>query len=474
MLSRSSILYVCCLVGVLAPASAAGQTLVRTPTGVRRDAPHARLSQASTQPAQTAIHASTAPRQAPAARRTLVQAPEEASRPSGVWPVWYAEEEVVEAPQTFPEGVAPTEMPGEVPTHGFLDEGSEYEPIDESMVYDGPAPTASSGEWVKNGYWYSHQIATYLSRSTNSKNSIILARDLQGSLFPHDDAFLQVPLGLGFEPGLRSTIGRYIGRDYRNRDHAIEFTFLGLTHWGAAGGLTSLTGSGLFTPIDTSFSVPAFNNSATQSFGETSDFNSYELNYRIERRLARDRLVYTRDSTWIREAAPALLPAVSAGIRVANINETLSWFAEANNPLEKGSYFVQTRNTLVGPQVGLDVFFERTDWRVGIKTKAAAVVNWDAQSSQVTIVDANGDPLVPNRRESTKAHDAAFIGELSFVGVYHLRPRFAWRFSYDLMWVTNLALAQNQLTFNPALPPEISDANSLFYQGLSFGFELTR
>jgi hypothetical protein len=92
----------------------------------------------------------------------------------------------------------------------------------------------------------------------------------------------------------------------------------------------------------------------------------------------------------------------------------------------------------------------------------------------VSIVDANGDPLVPDRRESTKDHDAAFLGELNFVGVYHLRPNLAWRFSYDLMWVTNLALAQNQLTFNPALPPEISDSHALFYQGLSFGFEFFR
>ena len=365
-------------------------------------------------------------------------------------------------------------MPGEGPTGGFLDEEYDYESAGEAMAFDGPAPTASSGEWVKSGCWYSEQSVTYLSRNANTKNSIVLARDLQFPLLLHEDPFLQIPIGLGFQPGLRSTLGRYIGRDYRNRDHAIEFTFLGLTHWGAAGGLTSLTGNGLFTPIDPTFSVPAYTNSATQSFDTTSDFNSYELNYRIERRLARDRLVYTRDSTWIRQAAPALLPAVSAGIRVANVNETLSWFAQANNPLEKGSYRVQTRNTLVGPQAGFDVFFERTDWRVGIKTKAAMVVNWDAQSSQVSIVDANGNPLVPNRNESTKAHDAAFIGELNFVGAYHIRPRFALRFSYDLMWVTNLALAQNQLTFDPALPAEISDGHSLFYQGLSFGCELVR
>ena len=49
-----------------------------------------------------------------------------------------------------------------------------------------------------------------------------------------------------------------------------------------------------------------------------------------------------------------------AGIRGLGINETLSWFAQDNTPFTKGLYVVWTHNMLVGPQVGPDVFYERT------------------------------------------------------------------------------------------------------------------
>lgn len=364
-------------------------------------------------------------------------------------------------------------MPDPEASYGVLDE-TYGPPLEEPMDPEGPAPATSSGEWVKTGLWYTDQNVTYMDRSTNVRNSIILARDVFATPLPHDNFFLQIPLGLGFQPGMRSTIGRFIGRDVRNRDHSVEFTFLGLTHWGASGGLTSLTGNGLYSPIDPSVAVPAFNGSAFQTFNETSDFNSFEVNYRINRRLDRDKLIYTRDSTWVRSAQPNLLPSVYAGIRGIGINETLNWFAQSDTPFTKGYYQVWTHNVLVGPQVGLDVFYERTDWRIGVRMKGASLVNWATQDTRVRIVDRNGDPAVPNRDEGAKEHDAAFAGELSFVGAYHIRQNFALRFSYDMMWVTNLALAQNQLTFVQLNPPEISAGHALFYQGLTFGFELAR
>ncbi|MEX2114383.1 MAG: hypothetical protein WD845_14410 [Pirellulales bacterium] len=351
----------------------------------------------------------------------------------------------------------------------------EYLPMDESGEYfDAPAPAVSSGEWLRNGCWYTQQSAVYFSRSVGPKNSQILATEFDATFFEHDSPFLQIPIDMGWEPGLRSTLGRHIGRDVRNRDHSIEFTFLGLTHWHFGGGLASLEGNNIFTNLDPTFELPTFNRSTSQSFDQNSDFNSFELNYRIDNRLARDQMVYTRDSMWVRRATPGLLCSVYAGVRGVGINEQLRWLAESDVPVSTGSYFVVTHNTMVGPQAGLDAFYERADWRVGIRTKGAAMVNWASQSSTVRILNADGDPLEPNRDEYAKVHEASFVGELGFVGEYHLRPYFALRCSYDLMWATNLALAQNQLTFNPGLPAEIANSNSLFFQGLSLGFEIVR
>jgi hypothetical protein len=365
-----------------------------------------------------------------------------------------------------------------VPPAGLFDqEYDQYEQIHEPLDLDAPAPATSSGEWVRNGCWYFQQSVEYMSRSTGVRNSIQLCTDFSfiGLVLPHDRAFLQIPVGMGFDPGLRSTFGRYLGRDARNRDHALEFTYLGLTHWGAAGGLTSLQPDALFSNIDPSFHVAAFNGSNKQTFAQTSDFNSYELNYRIDRRLSRDRMVYTRDSTWVRECTPTTLPSLFAGIRAVSINERLAWFAQSGGLVPaNGAYHVATHNDLVGVQAGMDWFYERSDWRVGIRTKGGSLVNWTTQSSQVQILDSNGTPLQPNRDEHAREHIAAFVGELNFIGQYQIRPKFGLRFSYDLMWVTNLTLAQNQLTFNPNTTPEISASNSLFFQGLSVGCELLR
>jgi hypothetical protein len=92
----------------------------------------------------------------------------------------------------------------------------------------------------------------------------------------------------------------------------------------------------------------------------------------------------------------------------------------------------------------------------------------------VRILDANGTPLSPNRDEFDEDHTLAFVGGLNFIGQYRFRPSFGLRVSYDLLWVTDLALAQNQLTFFPSNPSEISDSHALFFQGVSFGLEWFR
>ena len=360
-----------------------------------------------------------------------------------------------------------------MPEGGLLEDDA-YPMLEEPMDPEGPAPAVSSGEWLRSGLWYTQQSAVYMNRSTNVKNSIILSHDFSSSQIPHYLNFLQIPLDYGYQPGLRSTIGRFIGRDDKNRDHALEFTFLGLTHWQTAAGITAATPGGIFVDIllDPNFQAQVFNQADLQTFFASSNFNTYELNYRIERRLPRDQVVYTRDSTWVRQADPSPLPSVMAGIRVAFDNETLKWFSQTS--IGSATYNVSTHNNMVGPQVGADWFYERTDWRVGIRAKAAALVNWASQGTRVYTVDTAGATLVTPRIEDANNHLLACLGELNFIGVYHLRPRFALRASYDLLFLTNQALAQNQVTFMPSVPPVLSSGHSLLYQGVSFGFEIVR
>ncbi len=375
-----------------------------------------------------------------------------------------------------PSTSAGTETQPPMHTEGAVADGMVYNEqpgfAEEAMAWDAPPPAVSSGEWLKNGLWYTQQSAVYMERSSNVKNSIRLSEDISSSQIPHYRNRLELPLGLGYEPGLRSTLGRFVGRDDRNRDHSVEFTFLGLTHWHANEQMTAFTPGGIFTDllIDPSFTIPVFNAADFQSFYETSSFNSYEINYRIERRLPRDRVLYTRDSTWVRQAESTPLPSLLAGIRVAVNNESLRWFSES--ALGTGTYNTITHNNMVGPQFGVDWFYERSDWRFGVRGKAAAVVNWADVANEVRILDVNGAPLAPNRDENAEDHVLSFLAEINVIGVYHLKPHFALRTSYDLMFLTNQALAQNQITFTPGTRTPMGHA--LFFQGVTFGFELTR
>jgi hypothetical protein len=345
----------------------------------------------------------------------------------------------------------------------------------ESLDHDAPAPATSSGDWLHNGRWYTQQSVVYMSRSEAVKNDITLARDFSSAALARQQNALNI-VDHGFQPGMRSVIGKFLGRDDHNRDHAVEFTFLGLTHWRASGGLAAVSPGGIFTLLDPTNAVPGFNAASSQSYIETSSFNSFELSYRVSRRLSRDQMVYTRDSTWVRQCVPTALPSVFGGVRVVSLNETLGYFSQTVAPVSNGAYFVSTHNTLVGPQIGTDWFYERSEWRVGFRAKGGGFVNWANQASKVQITDANGVlvPSMQNRTQFASTDIMSFVGELSVIGMYQIRPNFALRTSYDIMWVTDLALAQNQVSFIVTNPASIAVQHSLNFQGFSLGFEYIR
>jgi len=337
---------------------------------------------------------------------------------------------------------------------------------------DAPAPTVSSGEWLRNGIWYTRQDAIYWTRSVSVKNITRLATDLSSAALPQDLSHLEIAPSMGYAPGLRSTVGVFLGRDPRNRDHAVEFTFLGLTHWQDAASLTAKLNGAIVSNIDPTRFVPAFNGSNFQSYFQSSKMNSWELNYRINRRLGRDQMVWTRDSNWVRRVDRDHLVTVFAGLRVISIAETLKY--DANSTTATGTYDIATHNNLVGLQAGGEYFFERYEWRIGGRIKGGGLVNWDDQSSRVRVLNLAGTPLVPNRDEFAQDHTLGFVGELNFIGAYQFTPNFAFRTSYDLMFVTELALTQNQITFSPSTPVQISTSHSLFFQGVSIGLEWVR
>jgi hypothetical protein len=332
---------------------------------------------------------------------------------------------------------------------------------------DGPAPIASSGSCLYRGRFYVQADAVYMNRT--GPVPLGLATDL-GS--PTQQQLRTAP-SLGFAPMARITFGALLGRDAKNRDHSIDFTYLGPGNWHQSQGITSLAAFGLFSLLDPAQAV-GFSHTHVDTFRYESNFNSYELNYRVRRRLGRDRMELAYDGSWVRKCTPVITPSFFFGIRNIVINEHFNFSTAGPNPaILSGNYDVQTHNNLLGLQVGGDLMYQYCNWRIGARAKAGPYINTAGASSRVVIVD-QVTPGVANpidRDESARNRPLAFFGEFSLLGAYQIRSNMAFRASFDLMFASSLALGPSQLVYQIPVPPRVDTSGFLTYSGGSLGFE---
>ena len=176
------------------------------------------------------------------------------------------------------------------------------------------------------------------------------------------------------------------------------------------------------------------------------------------------------------------------GIRYLELVETSRFTATglnnngaANNGPRFFDYDLGTRNALVGWQVGGDLWYNfRPGIKLGVELKTGIFNN---RSKQNTTIFANSLPAfgIPEIRESALNNETAYVTQLSPQMVYRLNYSWAFRSSYEVLWMDNVALASDN--FNATAPSVISptasriarvntDAN-VVYQGFTAGAEFT-
>ena len=163
-----------------------------------------------------------------------------------------------------------------------------------------------------------------------------------------------------------------------------------------------------------------------------------------------------------------------------SVDETFDWLSRGSFEVNgapfsdvSAQYFVRTRNDLVGLQFGADMIYRRCKWSAGFRGKVSPCINFASMSSR-GVTNTAGDPYAAVSLDfgtSARKDDVAFIGEFGVVGSYSVCPNLTLRASYDLMWVTGLALASEQITFQTDPPDAIDTFGVNFSQGLSLGFE---
>jgi len=330
--------------------------------------------------------------------------------------------------------------------------------------WDGqPAPIESSGTWLNRGLWYAEADVLLLHRNWQKSDTLIA---FENSNQTNRLMILQAGHP-GGDAGVRTTLGRFLFRDDQNRDHTAEFTAFSLGEFVSDISLGSITPNNLFIPSSLSGNNPSFDGSSQQRFIYSSQFNSFELNYRLKDRLGRDQMVMDPNGNWRREAASGFSRNYLAGLRYMVMRETVNWTAEdivVNG--DNGQYLITTDNNLFGFQMGAGIEFETGRWSTGISAKTGLYVNdADARSK----LDFTADDVDDFDRFGTE-EQLTWMGEAHVLARYHVTQNFSVRAGLDVLVLDSLALAPRQINF-------ISDTSLIetsgnpWYMGGSLGFE---
>lgn len=351
------------------------------------------------------------------------------------------------------------------------------------MWDDYSAPIESTGTWLRRGFWYAQTEAVVWNRFWNRDDKFLAVQDvnvLNPDFFPKGrnpsgfqpsfttNRFMMLN---GSQPGedasVRLTLGNFLFRDSRNRDHLAEFTVLGGGDWHQHRELASEQPFGLFVPFYISGNNRTFNASSMQTADYSSTMRSFEGNYRVRSRMRRDQLVMDSNGQWHRSANAGFTKEFLAGLRIMEVRDILNWTAQDIQAVgDDGSYFIRSDNDLFGLQMGAGTQYETARWSLGADTKMGFYLN-DAHGRETLNFTADDD----NDSDLISATDEiSWLVEVHVTGRWHLTPNFSLRASYEMMYLTSLAMAPYQATFITDIS-YLNTAGDPLYHGMSFGFE---
>jgi hypothetical protein len=336
-----------------------------------------------------------------------------------------------------------------------------------------PAPIESTGTWLRRGMWYAETEAVIWNRHWSRDAKIMAVQDPNVNnpfqpFFPPTNRMLVLD---GAQPGedtsVRATLGHFLFRDSRNRDHTVELTAFGSGDWHQNRRISSANDFGLFVPFFSDGGNRSFDQSTTQFVDYSSTFRSFETNYRVRKRLRRDQMIMDANGNWHRAANPGWNREYLVGLRYMNLRDIFDWHAEDIQVLGRdGSYLIRTDNDMFGFQMGAGAGYERARWSVGVQCKAGVFVN---NASGRTTLDFTLDDI--DDADLRLQNDGlSFVGEAKLLGRWHILPDLSLRASYEMMYVTSVALGPNQATFLNDFS-YLNTSQDPFYHGASFGIE---
>lgn len=326
-----------------------------------------------------------------------------------------------------------------------------------------PLFTESTGTWLRRGWWSAEVDAVMMNRMWKRDDQVVAFdnQSFRTLLLTRDSP--------GAETGVRLSLGRFLFRDMVNRDHVLEFSIFGGSEFSQHDTLSSRNGGNTLGVVQTySGANPSFDGSRAMRIDYDSRFASYELNYRVKGRPARDRMEYLPDGTWVRRTNKGFTRSYLIGLRHFDAVDRFSWSATNISSLanQDGRYDIDTDNDMFGLQLGHSLLYDSDRWSVELMGKGGVYHNWVVAETELAITNNT------NNSFTTYNSDAkiSFLGEVQLIARYHLRPNLSLRAGWEMMYLTNQALAPDQITFSPD-EGRFSSKGDPFYNGALFGLE---
>lgn len=342
------------------------------------------------------------------------------------------------------------------------------------------APIESTGTWLRRGFWYAETDAVIFTRSWDRNDLRLAAADTNVNNPPVNQTSLgfnpifldtnRIMILNGSLPGedatVRATLGNFLFRDSRNRDHAVEFTAMGGGVWEQDRQMSSAAANGLFVPFVVDGGNRSFDGSTRQTLLYRSNLDSFEMNYHVRQRLDEDQLVMDSNGNWHRAASSAFLRDYLVGLRFLQAKEKFDWQAEDITATgDDGRYNISTANNMFGFQTGGGLTWQTGRWSVGGRVKGGLFVN-DASGNTDLSFTSDASDFALHLREN----QLSFVGEFALQSRFQVTPNVSLRAGYDMLFITSEALAPHQATF-------LTDTSFLdttgqtYYRGASFGVE---
>ena len=412
-------------------------------------------------------------------------APENAPIEALMIPSVVVEDEIVTNEMVAPDSAVEAMEPVAAPLEEVSSRAADGLRIQDFGVEEMPYE-ASSGEWFSNGNWYGSADVLWFDRSRNYRR--ILGHDATFRPGRENPVGTLTTTGVPFDlsAGARVTFGKYIGRDYLDRDRSLEMTYYGGLAYGQQDSWNALPGSFLITPLTSQ--IPGFDGAQRYGTTHNSNFNSMEWNYKLHRRLGRDQLVMSPNGNWTRHAERAWLPALIVGTRVATVNEGFTFSSRRNDVSASefsGDYGINTQNWLWGLNLGGELISQNEFYFWGLRGRATPAMSFAANQQLVQSVNTlstipNPSPppaTIPlqtgsvNRASSADQFGPGFIGDLSLFAGWNVTPNFAIKAGWDFLWVAGVATTNRQFDLDGVRVNPIDAGGQIFYNGLSLGCE---